>query len=187
MDEDYIPSGASSNTNKVMEREPKDVKSKRKNRTKPQKDNFEGERQPKDVKSKRKNRTKPQQDNSEGSTQVNETIEDSNAENEPNEGSNAENEPNEGSTDQNEGSTDQNEGSIEAAQDQEQDNQKSMSLEVKHLTVFDIFQFLFQSSFANTARNHTKVELHWVTTYQKLPVETNIPYSLLQMSTLTKP
>ena len=170
-----------------MEREPKYVKSKRKTLTKPQKDNFEGERQPKDVKSKRKNRTKPQQDNSEGSTQVNETIEDSNAENEPNEGSNAENEPNEGSTDQNEGSTDQNEGSIEAAQDQEQDNQKSMSLEVKHLTVFDIFQFLFQSSFANTARNHTKVELHWVTTYQKLPVETNIPYSLLQMSTLTKP
>ena len=180
MDEDYIPSGASSNMNKVMEGEPKYVKSKRKTLTKPQKDNFEGERQPKDVKSKRKNRTKPQQDNSEGSTQVNETIEDSNAENEPNEGSNAENEPNEGSTDQ-------NEGSIEAAQDQEQDNQKSMSLEVKHLTVFDIFQFLFQSSFANTARNHTKVELHWVTTYQKLPVETNIPYSLLQMSTLTKP
>ena len=174
MDEDYIPSGASSNTNKVMEREPKDVKSKRKNRTKPQKDNAEGERQPKDVKSKRKNRTKPQQDHSEGSTQVNETIEDSNAENEPNEGS----------TDQND-TTDQ--GSIEAAQDQEQDNQKSMSLEVKNLTVFDIFQFLFQSSFANTARNHTKVELHLVTTYRKLPVETNIPYSLLLMSTLTKP
>ena len=169
MDEDYIPSGASSNTTK--EREPKDVNSKRKNRTKPQKDNAEGERQPKDVKSKRKNRTKPQQDNSEGSTQVNETIEDSNAENEPNEGS----------TDQND------EGSIEAAQDQEQDNQKSMSLEVKNLTVFDIFQFLFQSSFANTARNHTKVELHLVTTYRKLPVETNIPYSLLLMSTLTKP
>ena len=177
MDEDYIPSGASSNTNKVMEREPKYVKSKRKTLTKPQKDNFEGERQPKDVKSKRKNRTKPQQDHSEGSTQVNETIEDSNAENEPNEGS----------TDQNEGSTDQNEGSIEAAQDQEQDNQKSMSLEVKNLTVFDIFQFLFQSSFANTATNHSKVELHLVTTYRKLPVETNIPYSLLQMSTLTKP
>ena len=150
VDEDYTPSGGSSNTDKVKEREPKDVKS------------------------KRKNRTKPQQDHSEGSTQVNETIEDSNAENEPNEGS----------TDQND-TTDQ--GSIEAAQDQEQDNQKSMSLEVKNLTVFDIFQFLFQSSFANTARNHTKVELHLVTTYRKLPVETNIPYSLLQMSTLTKP
>ena len=149
MDEDYIPSGASSNTNKVMEREPKDVKS------------------------KRKNRTKPQKDNSEGSTQDNESIEDTNAQNETHEGS----------TDQN----DTTEGSIEAAQDQEQDNQKSMSLEVKNLTVFDIFQFLFQSSFANTATNHTKVELHLVTTYRKLPVETNIPYSLLQMSTLTKP
>ena len=120
-----------------------------------------------------KNRTKPQKDNSEGSTQDNESIEDTNAQNETHEGF----------TDQN----DTTEGSIEAAQDQEQDNQKSMSLEVKNLTVFDIFQFLFQSSFANTARNHTKVELHLVTKFPKLPVETNIPYSLLQMSTLTKP
>ena len=134
---------------------------------------IRGKAIPKDVKSKRKNRTKTQKDNSEGSTQDNESIEDTNAQNETHEGS----------TDQN----DTTEGSIEAAQDQEQDNQKSMSLEVKNLTVFDIFQFLFQSSFANTARNHTKVELHLVTTYRKLPVETNIPYSLLQMSTLTKP